>query len=185
MSNDEHEVIRRAKEGDAAAFATIYDRHYKDIYTYIYYRVGEVQAVEDLTSEVFLRLVEKIDGYAYRGRPILAWLYTIARNLVTDHQRKEAKANSLPLAEELLAQGQSLPDRVDRRLTGDCLASSLRHLTEDQQQVILHKFVEGRSNLETATLMEKTEGAVKSLQHRALAALHRAVLKERCYEPEV
>lgn len=185
MSNDEHEVIRGAKEGDVAAFARIYDRHYDDVYTYVYYRVSEVQLAEDIAGEVFLRLVERIDGYHYRGRPILAWLYTIARNLVTDHQRKQARARSLPLAKELVSRGESPPDWVDRRLTGDCLARSLRHLTEDQQRVILHKFVEGRSNAETASLIGKTEGAVKSLQHRALAALHRAVLKERCYEPEV
>jgi RNA polymerase sigma-70 factor (ECF subfamily) len=144
-----------------------------------------LQNAEDIAGEEFLRLVERIDGYAYQGRPILAWLYTMARNLVTDHQRKQVRARSLPLAEELVAHGESPSDWVDRRLTGDCLASSLRHLTEDQRRVILHKFVEGRSNSETASLIGKTEGAVKSLQHRALAALHRAVLKERCYEPEV
>lgn len=183
MANDESEVIRRAKEGDTAAFARIYDLCYDAVYTYIYYRVNQVQAAEDLAGEVFLRLVEKIDGFDYRGRPILSWLYTIARNLVTDYHRKQARADSLPLAEEMVAQGEGPRDWVDRRLTGDCLTSSLRHLTEDQRRVILHKFIEGRGNSETAMLMGKTEGAVKSLQHRALAALHRAVLKEHCYEP--
>jgi RNA polymerase sigma-70 factor (ECF subfamily) len=147
------------------------------------YRVNDVQVAEDLTGEVFLRLVTKIDRFTYRGRPILAWLYTIARNLLVDHQRKQAQAGMLELEDRLATSDPSPPEVAERGLTRDCLIRSLKNLTEEQQRVILHRLIEGRSNAEVASLLGKTEGAIKSLQHRALASLRRAVTKERCYEP--
>jgi len=82
MSRDETRLVQRAKEGDPAAFAELYDRYQPAIYRYIFYRVDNTATAEDLTSEVFVRLVERIDRFRYQGRPLLAWLYTIARNLV-------------------------------------------------------------------------------------------------------
>jgi RNA polymerase sigma-70 factor (ECF subfamily) len=182
---DEALLIKRAKEGEQAAFAEIYTRHHDAIYTYVYFRVNDAGLAEDLAGEVFVRMVEKIDGFTYRGRPLLAWLYTIARNLLVDHQRQQAQTNHQPLDERLVA-GEASPQEVTAQsLNRDCLARALRHLTEDQQLVILHKLLEGRSNAEVADLLGKTEGAIKSLQHRALASLRRAVLKEHCYEPYV
>lgn len=184
-SRDDALLIKRAKEGEPAAFAEIYTRHHDAVYAYVYFRVNDARLAEDLAGEVFVRMVEKIDGFTYRGRPILAWLYTIARNLLVDHQRQRAKANHQPLDERLVA-GEAGPEEITtQNLTRDCLARCLRHLTEDQQLVILHKLLEGRSNAEVADLLGKTEGAIKSLQHRALASLRRAVLKEHCYEPPV
>jgi len=181
---DEADIIARAQQGDAVAFAELYDLHHEAIYTYVYYRVGDVHAAEDLTGEVFVRLVERIDRFTYRGRPIRAWLYTIARNLVADHRRTLSKATALSLEKALPADKANQPDQaVQHRLTQECLAAALQHLTEDQRQVILLKFVEDQSNARIAALLGKTEGAVKSLQHRALAALRRALEKERCYEP--
>lgn len=182
MSSQDADLAQRAKGGDEAAFAEIYNRHYGDIYTYIYYRVNDGEAAQDLAGEVFLRLVERIDGFTYRGRPILAWLYTIARNLLIDHQRQQARTQALPLDERLVSTSVPPPEAVDQGLARDCLIRSLQHLTEDQQRVILHKLVEGRSNAEVAALMDKSEGAIKSMQHRALLSLRRAMRKERCYE---
>lgn len=184
MSSQDARLAQRAKEGDEAAFAEIYNRHYQDIYTYLYYRVNDAEAAQDLAGEVFVRLVERIDSFTYRGRPILAWLYTVARNLLIDHQRQQAKARALPLDEQLVADSAGPPETADRRLARDCLNRSLKHLTEEQQRVILHKMLEGRSNAEVAILMDKTEGAIKSLQHRALASLRRAMKQERCDEPD-
>jgi RNA polymerase sigma-70 factor (ECF subfamily) len=184
MPDQDASLAQRAKGGDEAAFAEIYNRHYKDIYTYLYYRMNDAEAAQDLASEVFVRLVERIDSFYYRGRPILAWLYTIARNLLTDHQRQQGKALSLPLDEQLVATSFGPAEATDRGLTRDCLARCLQHLTEEQQRVIVHKLLEGRSNAEVAALMDKTEGAIKSLQHRALASLRRAIRKENCYEAQ-
>jgi RNA polymerase sigma-70 factor (ECF subfamily) len=180
---DDRRLIQQAKEGNEAAFAEIYTRHHDAIYTYVYYRVNDTGLADDLAGEVFVRMVERIGRFTYRGRPILAWLYTIARNLIVDHQRQQSKADHLPLDEGLVAGGASPSETVSQRLDRDCLMKSMKHLTEEQQRVILHKLIEGRSNAEVAILLDKTEGAIKSLQHRALASLRRAVLKERCYEP--
>jgi RNA polymerase sigma-70 factor (ECF subfamily) len=184
MPSQDAKLAQRAKGGDEAAFAEIYNRHYEDIYTYLYYRVNDGEAAQDLAAEVFVRLVERIDSFTYRGRPILAWLYTIARNLLIDYQRQQSKALAIPLDEQLVAKGVGPAEAVDHGLTRDCLIRSLQHLTEDQQRVVIHKLLEGRSNAEVAELMNKTEGAIKSLQHRALASLRRAMRKERCYDTE-
>jgi RNA polymerase sigma-70 factor (ECF subfamily) len=130
-------------------------------------------------------MVDKLDTFRVRGRPLLAWLYTIARNLVNDTQRKQSRANIMPLVEDYEPQASSEEDltrHVDRKIEAECLAAALRHLTEDQRQVILLKFMEDLSNNQVARLLGKTEGAVKSLQHRALRGLRRAITKERCYE---
>ena len=181
--DDEAQLIRRAKQGDETAFAEIYTRHHDAVYTYLFYRVNDVQVAEDITGEVFLRLLAKVDKFTYRGRPVLAWLYTIARNLLVDYQRKQAQAGVSELEDRWVTSDPSPPEVAERSLTRDCLIRSLKHLTEDQQRVILHRLIEGRNNSEVASLLGKTEGAVKSLQHRALASLRRAIKKERCYEP--
>jgi len=173
MSSDEAKLIQRAKKGDPAAFAEIYDRHQPAVYRYIYYRVSDVATAEDLTSDVFVRLVEKIDRFTYRGRPLLAWLYTIARNLITDHHRRGGQATILTLDEQLVAESGDLEQAAERGLAQRRLAAALPHLTKDQQQVIILKFIEGLDNAEVAQILGKPVGAVKSLQHRALAALRR------------
>ncbi len=181
---DEARLIRQAQEGDAQACAELYDRHYDAVYRYCYYRLGNELAAQDVTGEVFVRMVEKLDTFRPQGRPLLAWLYTIARNLVTDRYRQQSQANQVALDEALpLADEGDGPGReVDRRLEAECLAAALAHLTEEQRHVVLLKFMENLSNAEVASVLGKTEGAIKSLQHRALAALRRAIDKEGCYE---
>jgi RNA polymerase sigma-70 factor (ECF subfamily) len=163
----------------------LYDSHYDAVYRYCYYRVGDAERAQDLTAEVFVRMVEKLDRFKLRGRPLLAWLYTIARNLTTDLHRKKGKLAHLPLDEaSAVATGDEadLAQAVDRGIQADCLAAALRHLTEDQRRVILLKFMEGRNNGQVARILSKSEGAVKSLQHRALSSLRRAIEREGCYE---
>lgn len=177
MSNDEAMLIQRAKKGDPTAFAEIYDRHQPAIYRYIFYQVGDAATAEDLTSEVFVRLVEKIDRFTYRGRPMLAWLYTIARNLVTDYRRRAGRVLPFPLDEQMAADTDALHETVEHRMAQRRLAVAVSRLPESQRQVILLKFVEGLDNETAARILGKSVGAVKSLQHRALAALRR-ILKQ-------
>ena len=170
---DEATLIQRAKEGDPAAFAEIYDRHQPAIYRYIFYRVGDAATAEDLTSEVFVHLVDSIEDFTYRGRPLLAWLYTIARNLVTDHHRSTERATRVPLDEGLVDDVTGPEDAAGHALAQQRLAAAVDQLTEDQRQVILLKFFEGLDNKTVARLLRKPYGAVKALQHRGLAALRR------------
>jgi RNA polymerase sigma-70 factor (ECF subfamily) len=129
-------------------------------------------------------MVENIDHYQERGQTILPWLYTIARNIVIDYYRREAKTRSdLPLKENLVASAGNPEKSVSQQWEAECVRKALQHLTEVQRQVIIAKFIEERSNLEVARSIGRTEGSIKSLQHRALDALRRAIEKEKCHEP--
>lgn len=174
----EEDLVSRAQEFDPEAFGEIYERYYNGVYRYIYYRVGEQHLAEDLTMEVFLRTMEAIDTFSFRGVPFSAWLYRIASNLVIDHYRRQSQA-AMSLEERLVSDGDHSRQQFEAEFTHQALRRALSELTEDQQQVIILKFVDGLSNQEVAQVLGKTEGAVKSLQHRALAALGRVLAGER------
>lgn len=174
--SDEARLVARAQQGDSSAVAEIYERHHAAIYRYVFYRVGDEGTAEDLTAAVFVRVVESIDGFVYRDRPLLTWLYTIARNAVIDYRRRAGAAETVSLDEGLLDGQQDVEQAAERALSVRQLAAAMGHLTEDQRQVVILKFVEGMSNEEVATILGKTVGAVKSLQHRALLALHRILV---------
>lgn len=183
MNSNEFDLVRKAQRGDADAFSAIFDQQYTPVYRYCFYRLGDVKLAQDLTSEVFVRMVEKLDTYEPSGRPLLAWLYTIARNLVADDYRRNGKVTHLPLDEALTSGMHANPvQQTEQSLLADCLRLVIEKLTEDQQQVILLKYVENQSNAQVARILGKTRGAVKSLQHRALASLRRALEEEPCYE---
>jgi RNA polymerase sigma-70 factor (ECF subfamily) len=170
---EQRELIRRAKECDPSAFARIYEHYYQDIYNYIYYRIkGNVHLAEDLAAEVFLIVLESIDTYTFRGIPFSAWLFRIAKNVLGQYFRKESRPVDLPLEEPIPVE-VSPGDIVERGLTQQQLVQALRDLTEDQQEVIILKFVDGLSNAEAGQVLGKSEGAIKSLQHRALNSLNR------------
>jgi RNA polymerase sigma-70 factor (ECF subfamily) len=179
MIGDEARLIERAKQGDPAAFTDIYDRLQPAVYRYVLFRVEDTSVAEDLTGEVFVRVVSKIDTFTYRGRPLLAWLYTIARNLIADHHRRSGKRPYTSLENGGAVSPFDLDDAVDQRLARARLFKAISRLTEEQRQVIVLKFVEGFDNETVAEIMNKTVGAVKSLQHRALAALRRLLEQDQ------
>jgi len=169
-SADEQNLIRRAQRRDADAFSELYRRHVDLIYRYVLLRVGDEQAAEDLTSEVFMRALESLANYEDRGAPLAAWLYQIARARVIDHWRRAQRVEvSLDAGEVELSTEATATDVISMKI----LAESLQQLTGDQQEVIILRFVEGYSFSEIAEITGRTEGAVKALQHRALASLAR------------
>ena len=178
---DERDLVARAREGDPEAVAALYEAHYGAIFRYLWLRTGSEALAEELTAEVFVRMVEHLPRYRDRGRPFLAWLYTIARNLLTDHRRREGRVEVVPLENLSLRSGHDPEGEALRALDRDCLRRGLSGLTEAQRRVILHRFLEGRSLKETAELLGKPVGAVKALQHRALASLRRRLEAERCF----
>ena len=178
VHNDEPSLIERAKRYDPKAISELYKRHVQKIYRYIYYRVGDVNVAEDLTAEVFLRALEGLEGFTYRGIPFSAWLHRIAHARVMDHFRRRGRREHLPLDERLVAKGKGPQATVEARLDHEELQSAIAQLTTDQQRVIILKFVEGLSNAEVAHILGKSEGAVKSLQHRALNSLQRIMRRE-------
>jgi RNA polymerase sigma-70 factor (ECF subfamily) len=178
MSDDEAKLIQRAKLGDPAAFAEIYEQCQPAIYRYIFYQIGDAATAEDLTSEVFVRLVDKIDRFTYRGRPLLAWLYTIARNLITDHRRRTKLAQPLELEKQLIADTIDVEESIEDKLARRRVIAAIAQLTEEQRQVILLRFTEGMDNTSTASILGKSVNAVKAQQHRALAALRRILERD-------
>jgi RNA polymerase sigma-70 factor (ECF subfamily) len=170
---DETTLIQRARRLDRAAISTLYRQHVQAIYRYVYYRVGDASIAEDLTAEVFLRAIEGLPDYEPRGVPFAAWLYRIAHARVADHFRRQRRAETVALDESHPSGEDSPLAKAERSSFYENLEAALRQLTLYQQQVIILKFIEGLSNAEVAQILNKTEGAVKSLQHRALNALHR------------
>jgi RNA polymerase sigma-70 factor (ECF subfamily) len=171
----EADLIRRARELEESALSELYRRYADDIFRYIYYRVGDQTVAEDLTSEVFIRVLQGLPDFTFRGVPFSAWLYRIAHARVVDHFRRQKVRDHLPLDEQLPSAEQRPESAVELEEDYRTLLDAIRQLTEDQQQVLLLKFVEGYSNAEIAAILDKTEGAVKSLQHRALASLQRTL----------
>jgi RNA polymerase sigma-70 factor (ECF subfamily) len=174
QGQDELDLIARAQAYDPEAFSEIYDAYYGGIYKYIYYRVGDQVLAEDLAAEVFVRAMDSIDTYNFRGVPFSAWLYRIANNLVVDHFRRQPSQPVLPLEEKMIGDA----DALEMAFTQQALRKALSELTEEQKQVIILKFIDGLTNYEVAEVLGKTEGAVKSLQHRALATLGRLMAEQ-------
>ncbi|HQZ70880.1 MAG: sigma-70 family RNA polymerase sigma factor [Anaerolineae bacterium] len=175
LQYNEEDLVRRAQDYDPAAFGEIYERYFNGVYKYTYYRVGDQVVAEDIAMDVFAKAMESIDGFAFRGVPFSAWLYRIASNMVVDHFRRQPSQPALSLEEKLVADVAHPTQLLDQEFSHQALRQALAELTDDQQQVVILKFVDGLSNLEVAQILGKTEGAIKSLQHRALASLGRVL----------
>ena len=167
----ESELIQLSISGDGGAFGELYQQNLKQIYRYIFYKVGSPAEAEDLTEQTFLKAWEAIGRFREQGVPFSAWLFRMAHNLVIDHHRTSHEA--VPLDDLIDADdGQPAPDDVVAlRLDVQTLRDAIARLTPEQQQVIILRFIQGMSHGEVAVIMGKHEGAIRGLQHRALEAL--------------
>lgn len=171
---DEQELARRAAAGDRRAFAALYDLHVDAVYRYAFFRVRSDAEAEDVTSEVFHRALIAMPRYEPR-RPFLAFLYTIARNVVADRfRRARPQANfEDAIQHESDAPG---PEEISLRLDeARGLREAIAQLTDLQQEVIVLKFIEGRDTKEIAQITGKPESTIRGIQMRALAALRQLV----------
>lgn len=172
------DVIDRARGGDRAAFAELYDTYVDSVYRYLIYRVREASDAEDLTSEVFTRAFANIHRYRWQGKSFLAWLYTIARNAVTDRRRRDRPTVELENAFSLAADGPSAHDRAVHGEQVVALRGAVKHLTSEQQQVLSLRFGSNLSSRQVAQLLGKNEGAIRALQFRALGRLRKLLRDE-------
>lgn len=169
----ETELINRARQGDTDAFSKLYERYVNRIYNYIFYRTGNPHEAEDLTARVFHRALHHITNYDNRGVPFTAWLYRIAHNLVANWHRDNSRRKEVPLEDYTQQPHRELPPEasvVDHQEM-EALLVAIRRLPAERQQLLILKFVEGMSNAEVATIMMRSEGAIKSLYHRTLLSL--------------
>lgn len=171
------ETVMRAGRGEMAALSRLYEECRPRLFRYLYYRVGDVQTAEDLTSEVFLRMMRALERYRPQGIAFEAWLYQIARNLAIDYARQSHLRNHAALDDQALPGQESADQAAERRLNHLVLKQALLRLGEDQRDVLVLRFISGLSIAQVAQALHKSEDAVKALQRRALSAV-RALLAE-------
>jgi RNA polymerase sigma-70 factor (ECF subfamily) len=173
---EDSELIKRAKT-DNDAFGQLYERYADKIYNYVYYRTGNVADAEDLTARVFMRAMKHISNYDDRGVPFSAWLYRIAHNLVANWHRDRSRRKILSLDDvsqwNFQEEGpESLTQFLEDR---EALLETIRRLPADRQELLILKFVERLSNKEIGDIMDRSEGAIKSLYHRTLLSLREEI----------
>lgn len=175
--NDAHlwYLIQKAQQYDEQALSELCKRFFEDVYSYFYYRTKDVADAQDLTNDVFLRLIESIRTYTPARGSFRAWLFGIAHHRLVDHHRRQAIRDHDRLDEELSSSEHGPAAQAEAHLTQERLRVALDHLTEEQRQVILLKFIENLSNAEVAHILGKSEGAINALQYRALRALRQAL----------
>jgi RNA polymerase sigma-70 factor (ECF subfamily) len=168
-------LVELAQKGDGEAFGQLYDAYSDTVYRYIYYRVSNRPLAEDLTSETFLRALRRISTFTWQGRDFGAWLVTIARNLVADHFKSSRYRLEVPTGEMLDSdETESSPEEsVLAYLSNKALLDAVRQLNSQQQECVTLRFLHGLSVAETAKIMGKNDGAIKTLQYRAIRTLAR------------
>jgi RNA polymerase sigma-70 factor (ECF subfamily) len=170
------ELVERAQHGDRDALEELYLIHFDRIYSYLHMSVGNRHDAEDLTTQTFLKMLEAIGRFRWRSAPFSAWLFRIAHNLAMDHFRAsrrwhpEEEVPEPPDAEEASAEEEAM-----HAIGRQSMLDLIENLSADQQQVLTLKFVFNFPNADVATILGKTEGAIKSLQHRALVSLQKQI----------
>jgi RNA polymerase sigma-70 factor (ECF subfamily) len=166
-------LVELARGGDAEAFGMLYDHYHVQVYRFVYYRVGSVALAEDLTSETFFRALRGMASFHWQGKDFGAWLITIARNLTADHFK--AGRTRLEQSTEDMSQHDLSTEGPDSAvlasLTNEALLAALKELPHEQQECLIMRFLQGLSIAETATVLGRTDGAVKQLQLRAVRNL--------------
>ena len=177
----EDKALALATEGDTAAFGVLYDKYAGRIYNYIYYRTGSTLDAEDLTSRVFFRAMKHITNYTDRGVPFSAWLYRIAHNLVANWHRDSSRRQEVELEDGY--RNNKDDEHPEAALLESeeqsALMRLIRDLPEERQQLLILKFVEHMSNSEIGQIMDRTEGAIKSLYHRTLMSLREEISNDK------
>jgi RNA polymerase sigma-70 factor, ECF subfamily len=168
------QLVEQAQAGDREALEELYLLHFDRIYSYLHVTVGNRHDAEDLTTQTFLRMLESIGKFRWQSAPFSAWLFRIAHNLAIDHFRAtkrwqpEEEVPEPPADERTSAEAGALES-----IGHKSMLELIEELSPDQQQVLTLKFVFNFPNAEAAIILGKTEGAIKSLQHRALASLQK------------
>ena len=172
-------LVERAQRGNRDALEELYLLHFDRIYSYLHMSVGNRHDAEDLTTQTFLRMLESINRFRWQSAPFSAWLFRIAHNLAMAHFRAhrrwqpEEDVPEPPGSAEPSAEAEAM-----QSIGRQSMLELIEGLSSEQQQVLTLKFVFNFSNGEVATILGKTEGAIKSLQHRALVSLQKQVAGE-------
>src|SRR5947209_17089832 len=169
-------LVDRAQHGDRDALEELYLIHFDRIYGYLHMSVGNRHDAEELTPQTFLKMLESIGRFKWRSAPFSAWLFRIAHNLAMDHFRANRRWQPEEEVPEPAPPEESSAEAEAMHAIGrQSMLELIEDLSSEQQQVLTLKFVFNFSNGEAATILGKTEGAIKSLQHRALVSLQKQI----------
>lgn len=177
-------LVQAARARDEDAWTAIYHQNYSRIFRYMHARVGDRETAEDLAASVFLEALKGIDGYSSRGRPLLAWLYAIARNLANYHHRSAFRRRAAGGPAGRLTTGDSEARELAAHdpatdpaamIDGWDLRAAVSRLSSGQREVIVLRFFVGLTTPQVAAVLGKNERAVYSLYTRAIQALRRSI----------
>jgi RNA polymerase sigma-70 factor, ECF subfamily len=173
------ELVARGQKGDRDALEELYLLHFDRIYSYLHVSVGNRHDAEDLTTQTFLKMLEKIGSFKWQSAPFSAWLFRIAHNLAMDHFRARRRWQPEEEVPEPPGEEEPSAELVAMQTIGrESMLKLIDHLSPEQQQVLTLKFVFNLPNAEVAAILDKTEGAIKSLQHRALVSLQKQIARQ-------
>jgi RNA polymerase sigma-70 factor (ECF subfamily) len=186
-------LVKKAQQGDNPSFGELYERYYDQIFRYVSFKCGNASEAEDITGEVFLKMLESIQTFEWQGHPFTSWLYRIAHNLVVDHFRKKGRRRTVPIDNAMGRAGVTASDlehRAEVSMSIAEVATAMDNLTDLQREVIALRFASGLSVAETAAVVGKKDNAVKALQHAGLKKLQNVMapappLPARVPYPEV
>ncbi len=173
---DEESLVRRAQHRDQEAFAQLYEEHFDKIYRYVTLKIGNETEAEDMTQQVFLNALQSISSFKWKGIPFSAWLFRIAHNQVVDYFRSK-KRTTVPLNESQASSNSNDNPQlvIEQKLDIEQLTLATKQLTEAQREVISLRFAGELSIAQVAKAMGKSQGAIKALQHSAIAALRKTL----------
>ena len=172
-------LVERAQQGERSALEELYLLHFDRIYSYLHMSVGNRHDAEDLTTQTFLKMLESIKRFRWQSAPFSAWLFRIAHNLAMDHFRATRRWQPEEDVPEPAGEEEPSAEAEAMQAIGrQSMLELIEDLSHEQQQVLTLKFVFNFSNADVATILEKTEGAVKSLQHRALVSLQKQIAQQ-------
>ena len=174
------QLVDRAQKGDRDALEELYLLHFDRIYSYLHVSVGNRHDAEDLTTQTFLKMLESIGRFRWQSAPFSAWLFRIAHNLAMDHFRARKRVQpEEEVPEPIGSEEPSAELEAMQSLGRQSMLELIDKLSPEQQQVLTLKFVFNFANADVAKILDKTEGAIKSLQHRALASLQKQLSQEQ------
>jgi len=175
---EEQSLVLLAQKHDKEAFAKLYEQNFDKIYRFVYLKVGNSAEAEDMTQQVFIKALKSIASYKWKDVPFSAWLFRIAHNHVIDYYRRQSKRQTAPLEDYMAIDSSNTQKEVEDKEEVAKLISASKKLTKLQQQVIAMRFIGELPIAEVARIMGKTQGAIKALQHSAVANLRKILTEE-------
>ena len=175
LSSEAQHELNSLRKLNPQAISAVYDRYFQDVYRFVLYRLNDEGLAEDISGDVFLRLLEAVKQKRGPKKNMKSWLLSTASHMISDHLRRRYRRPTEALPEDLIDQSDSPSALFDRSHQNNLTREAFQHLTPEQQNVLTLRFGQGCSLEETAAVMKKKSNAIKALQFRALAALRRQI----------